>query len=371
MKRSIVIDVVPPKEKYREIINSIKLYRAACRKAYSACSNAEMAGAEIIYDEDDIKIKPNSDKAKQILELAFGVSGKAHLYQLRLWLRDLHPSWLSIVPEAIHREMVSPRWRAEDPEFPKTTRGYLTLNGARAHARFMNVGIYFKNTAYKISAENRCLTFKWDFDIGEVDFKIPKLDGGRYIVWKNLCEKKEGWKLGGIFLSERIVEKKSKIFAVISYECPDPISDLNLENVLTVTVNPNDPENYITASNEDKRFTSEKISILDALNWLDKLDIVREKYKLQLAAVGHNKKHRKVIKNKINNETEKRSNGQKNYNHLWTRRIIQHAIRTKCGTIVLNDLPEEELMNHPWGWYQFKEMLKYKITELKGKLQII
>ena len=368
VKRSVKIDVIPPDNKRREVINSIRLYRAACRKAYTACSNAEMAGAEIIMGDDDIQIKPNSDNAKQILELAFGVTGKAHLYQLRVWIRDLHPTWMSIVPESIHRDIVSPRWRAKDPEFPKATRGYLTLNGARAHASFMRVGIYFKNTVPKISADKRCVSLKWDYDIGEVDFRIPKLDGSRYGIWKSLCEQKEGWKPGGMFLSE----KDNKIFLVLSFECPDPVSEIDVEKVLSVTINEGEPENYITASCENKRFSSERVSILDAVNWLDRLNIIREKYQKQLAAAKTGRKHNggyKIVASKLNTQSEKRSNGQKSFNHLWTRRIIQHAIRTKCGTIVLSGLPEKELSGHPWGWYQFKEMLKYKITELGGKLQ--
>jgi len=369
VKRSTKIDIIPPADKRQEIINSIRLYRAACRKAYSACSNAEMAGAEIICNDNDIKIKPNNESAKQILELAFGVTGKAHLYQVRIWIRDLHPTWMSIVPESIHRDIVSPRWRAKDPEFPKATRGYLTLNGARAHASFMRVGIYFKNTVPKIRADRRCISLKWDYDIGEVDFNIPKLDGSRYGIWKNLCEQKEGWKPGGMFLSE----KDGKLFLVLSFECPDPIADIDKEKTLTVTINKEEPENYITSSCENKRFTSDKISVLDAVNWLDKLNIVREKYLKQLAAAGINKrrnKHHKIVAKKMETQSTKRTNGQKSFNHLWTRRIIQHAVRTKCGTIVLSGLPEKEMLGHPWGWYQFREMLKYKITELNGKLQI-
>jgi len=365
VKRSVKIDVIPPDNKRREVINSIRLYRAACRKAYTACSNAEMAGAEIIMGDDDIQIKPNSENAKQILELAFGVTGKAHLYQLRVWIRDLHPTWMSIVPESIHRDIVSPRWRAKDPEFPKATRGYLTLNGARAHASFMRVGIYFKNTVPKISADKRCVSLKWDYDIGEVDFRIPKLDGSRYGIWKNLCEEREGWKPGGMFLSE----KDNKIFLVLSFECPDPVSEIDVERVLSVTINEGEPENYITASCENKRFSAEKISVLDATTWLSSLDIVRQKYEKQLAATCRHKQSKRAVIKKMENLSSKRTNGQKTFNHIWTRRIVSHAVRTKCGTIIVSGLPERELCRHPWGWYQFKEMLKYKITELGGKFK--
>jgi hypothetical protein len=364
MKRNVVIDVFVADELKKPVLQQIRLYRATCRKAYSACAMAEMAGAEITVDKEaqDVKIIPNGDQAKSILESAFGVTGKAHLYQLRKWLLELHPTWLSIVPESIFRDIVGPRWRSKDPEFPKATRGYLTLAGAREMAQFNRVGIAFKNTVPTLN--ERSFTCKWDFELGPVEFKIGKLDGSRWYTWRMIQSGAEGWKLGAIYVGER----DGKLRAVIGYTCPDKEKAVDEEKEMRVEFGPT-PENGILCSVDDSRFSGEVISVCAAMAWLKELEAIRADYLRRLGSYHKRRSRRQwnAVKEKLNRLADRRSNGEESHNHLWTRRIVEHAIRCSAGRIVVVDQPEKEWFGQFWGWYQFKQMLKYKIGEVGGK----
>lgn len=374
MKRSVRIDIYPDKENRFVVINAIRLYRAACRKAYAACSLSEMAGSEISVkamkspNTDDpvqqqLVIKP-TPRAKKILSLAYEIHGKAHLYELRGWIRELHPSWLSFIPESIHRDMVSPRWRAKDPEFPQASRGFLTLNGARAVARFVNVGIYFKNTVFKLDPDARKIVLKWDRDLGPIEFKIGKLDLGRYNLWRNICAGKSGWKAGGIYLTER----DGKIFLIVSYECPDPKKSLLKRQVLTVKFT-GDIKNYITISSSSESY-ARKISCADAVALMEKFAATKARFENQLSAAGVCRRHRKIVSVKVRNLSLRRVNAEKDFNHVWSRAIINRAIRDRCATIIMVNRPEREFVpSIPWSWNQFETFLNYKISEIGGQLK--
>jgi hypothetical protein len=380
VKRNVVLDIMVDDNLRQPVIQQIRLYRAACRKAFAACAMAEMAGAEIITDTEngDIKIVPGkADESKKILEAAFGVTGKAHLYQLRKWLLELHPSWLSIVPESIFRDIVSPRWRAKDPEFPKATRGYLTLNGAREMSQFNHIGIAVKNTIPKLN--ERSFTIKWDYEIGPVEFRLGKLDASRWHTWRMIQSGCEGWKLGTIYVGER----DGKLRAVIGYTCPDKEKKVDPAKEMRVEFGTSE-ENAIVCSG-DGRFTGEVINVAAAVAWLKELEAIRADYLRRLGShhkwewlkAGENKHNQypsrkwTAIKEKLNRLADRRKNGERTYNHLWTKRIVDHAIRLGAGKLVVVDIPDKEFFGQFWGWYQFKQQLKYKIEEVGGTVSFI
>lgn len=365
LKRSTRFDVMVSEENRKKIIESIRLYRAACRKAFSACAVAEMAGASIIEDKNGITIKPNSSSSKKILEETFDIHGKkAHLYELRTWIRSLHPSWLSIVPEAIHRT-VSSRWRSPDPEFPKAKKGWLVLNGARKFGGFMHAGIEIKNTIPKL--ENRHIAFKWDSEIGEVQFKLARLDGSRHSIWRNLRDHTEGWKLGTMFLNER----DGKIFITTSYTCPSKEIELDSDKTLEIVFS-EDPSNFITMKGSGN-LQGDCISAEETIGLLHQLKIKAGKWEARRRAIGNprrawgDKKAWKATQKVVGNVSNNRKNVEKDRNHLWTRRIVERAKSWSCGRIVLGNVPDT-LFGEPWGWYQFKSFLEYKITEIGGVL---
>ena len=80
----------------------------------------------------------------------------------------------------------------------------------------------------------------------------------------------------------------------------------------------------------------------------------------------------RALKIKLNRISDQRSNGEKYRNHLWTRRIIEQAVRCEAGNLVMVNTPtDSQLFGHPWGWHQFKTFLEYKAKELGIKVQYI
>jgi hypothetical protein len=370
MKRSIKIDVIPPKELRQKIVTSIREYRAVARKMYSACAMAEMAGAEITRKDDDIKIKPDNDKARAILNAVFDNYEKGyHLYQLRTFvLKELQPTWKSFVWDAVRRDVAS-RWSAPDTEFPKAKRGYLTIQGARAIAKFNRIGIGMPRATARPKLHEHKMELGWDHEIGAVEFTIAKLDSARYYVWKSLRDGDEGWKLGTIYLNE----DDGMVFLTVSFERPDIVKNIDTEKILNVEFVP-EIENFICIYT-DTRNEADKLSFSAALSHLDKMKLLGEKYLNQRKSCGSekpkhwgNKKAIRSIQKKSLNLRERRTNYCQTWNHLFTRRIVENAIRHNAGSIKVLNLPEREWFGHPWGAYQFKQFLKYKIEELGGKL---
>jgi hypothetical protein len=376
LNRSLKIDLALPEQSkhlYKPILNSIRKYRATARKLFTACAMAEMAGASIVLEknkkgEDDIKIKPDNEASKLILANSFGMDGKAHLYQLRSFVREeLAPEWHSFVWDSL-RQDVSSRWTSPDPEFSKAKRGWLVTQGARALARFMHIGIGFPIATGRPKMDSHKLSLKWDETIGAVDFIIPRLDGSSYYVWKCIRDGEEGWKPGTVYLNER----DGKLFAVLSYSCPLKKADIDLKKELTVEFT-EDRNTFITIHGSEA-FSGDVLSAEEAIGWLSELLQISEGYKVRISAAGNphkkwgdRKAHEALVK-RLNNVTERRTNGQKTRNHLWTRRIVENAIRTGCGTVVVINFPEREFFGHPWSWFQFETFLNYKMTEIGGKL---
>lgn len=365
MNRSVVLPLIVDGDKKIEVRNSIDLFRAACRKAYSACALAEMAGAEIMVENEAVKVKPSTTRAKKLLEEVYNIKGKkAHLHELRKWLRELHPSWKSIVPESVHIA-VSERWRAPDPEFPKAKRGYLTLNGARAFANFRRRGITLKHKVPKL--EPHGFRAKWDFEIGEVKFRFAKMDSSRHYIWRCLYGKVEGWKCGTIYLKH----DDGKLSAVVTYTCPDPPKELDPTKTLYIECS-RDPQNLITAHTDD-RWSGEIINGTGVLAWLSEKEKVYQRYVSQLASfdMRQAKKQRKGLKKRINVHTCRRKDYEQTSNHTWTRRLAEIAKRKQAGNVVVLNLPEKTLGEYPWAWAQFKKFLNYKIGDIGGTVKYV
>jgi len=324
------------------------------------------ASGNIITKKGKYEIKPNKKVAMKCQELMFqGKQGsKSQTYSLREFvLNELAPTWRSFVWDSVHRDVES-KMKAPDPEFgKKARRGWLTIQGARNFPKFNKIGIGCPPATAHPFLNNKDVELLWDNGIGPVSFHLCKLDGGRYSIWNRIRDKADGWGVKTVY----ITEKDNKLYLNISYERPDPITAIDVNKVMIVRVNPGQINNYITASCDEERFYAEKIDITDALNFLDKIDIVQNRYKVQKNSIKWRRTMGRIVQQKISHQTLKRKNGQTVYNHIWTRRIVNHAIRTRCGIIDF-EVPELTMEGRPWGWYQFKTFLDYKMNEIGGIL---
>lgn len=359
--RSTRFDLVVPDDKYKEVINSIRLYRAICRKTFSACAMAEMAGASIEVMDSSITLSPNKEAARNILKTVFNTDDRGnHLYQLRDFiLNEEAPSWMSFVWDSMRKD-VSSLWYAKDPKI-KASRGWLLMQGARGVGIFQRRGIGFPSQQNS-KLEQHKLTLKWDHVIGPVEFGLKKLDGGRYHVWKGLRDTLPGWVLGTSYLSE----DNGKIFVIISHECPITKKILDPANALEITFT-EDRGNFITMKGPGN-FDGEFISAEEVTGILEQIKIRKDRWESRRQAIGNprrawgSKKIWRATQEVINRNTDHRENVIQTRNHLWTRRIVDTAVRWNCGAIKINPVPEG-MFGEPWKWSQFKLFLAYKAKD--------
>lgn len=381
--RNVMLDAyVADRDVRDKVLWHIRLFRFVCRKVYSACAVAEMAGATFQENKKGyVEVVPNSKEVDQMIRDVFkGDNGKSKkpFYGIRQFARSFCETWMGIVGEAIQYNIVAPKWTSRDPEFPKARNGFMVTNGARPFARFQRIGIPIKNTSVKIG--DRSLTMKWDFELGPVEFKIGKMDGSRHFKWKNI--ESGNWKIGFVYIKEvddrdeNTGKKRGrKISLLVSYTAPKEEFDIDPEKTMTVSFG-DAPEMFINCSGQ-KSFEGDYISVLEAVNGVSSLRKIGEKYEACRASAGNprrvwgSKKIYKGVQKKISNLTKRRSNYVKDRNHLWTRRIVSNSLRWQCGKVVVVNCPKEELFGQPWGWFMFKSFLEYKLKEIGAKVEFV
>jgi len=364
VNRSVCVDVFVPDESRQRIIASIRQYRAVCRQMYSACAMAKMASAALQFNDDDFRVVPLAGSEQELLTATFGRNP-----QRTLTKNDLLPTALSFVWDSARRDVQS-RWTAKDPEFTKATRGWLTLNGARCFARFNRIGIGCPAATARPVIANHSVSIKWDHEIGDVQFKLGRLDSNRFYIYKQISEHAAGWKLGTVYINER----DGRIVLQISFERPDKCANVSDSRQLCVSFS-DDPEKFMLLSGPDGAASSDTISATEAIAWIDELKRIRDKFELRRAAAGNPRRpwgsstQWRGIQNRLSNNTERRMNGVSCRNHLWTRRIACRAESWRCGIIAVKNVPEA-LFNRPWNWSQFRAFLEYKITEIGGRIVV-
>jgi len=371
IKRNVRIDINLDGDLYKQVRDQINLYRAVCRKVYSACAIAEMAGSKFEFDEKgSLKVVPSSKEVDQMIRSVFGGTGGkgGAFYGIRQFARSFHPSWKGIMGESIQYSVVGPKWTAKDAEKKRATHGFLVLNGARNFAQFNRIGIPIKNTEVKFG--DRSLIMKWDFKIGPVEFRIAKMDASRHYKWRNI--QNGAWKLGTVYIN---VDSDGKLFLLVSYT--QPIEDRQLDSEKTMMVSfSDDPELFINCSGQ-KSFEGDVISVFEAINGLSSILSTAQKYEKCGVSAGNPRKvwgSKKIysgVTKKMRKLSRRRSNYVQYRNHLWTRRITDNAQRWNCGKVVVVNCPSGEMFEHPWQWYQFRQFLEYKLGEIGSSVSFV
>jgi hypothetical protein len=362
LRRSVTIDLIPPDDRYKDVINHIRQYRATAKQCYAILLMAQTAGADLNFSKDGtFSLKPNSKRSKKLMELAFDKAGKALAYELREYvLQHLIQGFHSFVWDSIRRD-ITQVWVSKDQEFNNASRGWLALQGARGIAQFNHRGIGFPNTlVHNLDAHRLSLT--WHHDIGPVEFKVPRLDCRKYNIWRALRDGDEGWKVGTLYLNER----DGLIRAVVSYCKPAELKNLNTNYVCAITT---DCESNDTLFKIIGPQGSDTIDNYEVISWLKMMKARRENLEARRASCGNPKRpwgHRHgwlASQDVLSRLTMKREKGVADRNHAWSRRIISRAVSWNCGTLEIGKLPEL-MYGCPWKWQQFSEFLKYKAEEI-------
>jgi hypothetical protein len=361
--RSLKLDLIPPEEQRHVVLDSIRRYRAICRQCYAVLLLSQAAGAKVEEHPKGLRLKPDNDKSKQLLALATGKEGKALAYELRDYvLREQWPTVLSFVWDSIRRD-VTTVWSSGDPEYPQAARGYLALQGARGVAQFQRRGIGFPLATGRPKLNGHTVTLKWDHDVGAICFSVPRLDGGRYAVWRALRDKEEGWSIGTIYLSER----DRLIFATVTYSRPPSLADVDPKRILRLAFG-EEMESFLGLAGPHGAPTYDSISGAAALAWLQRSLRRRQDFEERRQAAGSprqpwgNRRDYGLNTERLQRLTLLRQRRISDWNHAWTRRIVSRAVSWRCGTIRVGKEPED-FFGQPWNWTGFFQDLEYKSCE--------
>ncbi len=384
VQRSLKLDLVAPEDKRHAVIASIRRYRHACRQLFAVVGLGQLAAARLTErdgpdGELDLRFEAQSDQAKIALAAAIAaakidkgekVRGEGQAYQVRIgsgfayelrdyFLRELYPSALSFVWDSARRD-VTTAWTARDPQFPKAGRGWLALQGARGLASFMRRGIGMPRASARPKLVGHQLILKWDRDLESVAFRVGKLDGSRYVIWKRLRDYAEGWKLGTLYLTEN----RGRIAAVLTYEAPGEKAGFQ-EGTFCDVLMTDEGEQLFYLKSTAGRFSFDEIDAAAVLGFLAQHQAKKIAIEQRIAAAGNPRRpwgHRRGWRHDQEVRaglTRLRMLTFRDYLHAWSRRIVTRATDWLCQGIRLAPLPLQ-LRGHDWPRTEFLSILKYK-----------
>lgn len=358
-------------EHWLDVLRSIRRYRACCREVFAVAMLAETAGADVEDREDgDFRITPRHDRSKAVLAALMEKDGKAHLYQVRQYVREvLFPTSRSFVWDSIRRE-VSARLRSKDPQHRNATREWLGLQGARAFARFNRIGIAFpqssdpkKKFASQAKVDGHRITLTWDAILGPVHFHLLTMDPGRWRTWQRVID--GAYDIGTIYLNEH----KGRVKLTVTYQKPTRSEEVYREHVASLKVAGNDL--VIAGAVEDT------VSMDHAIGALERFRARKQNLEARRASCGNSRapwgfrQGWRMDQDVLSAVTFRRSNYVKDQNHAWTRRIASRLLKSHCGTVEVRIPNKLEIAGHSWNWSQFKMFLEYKVGEIGGNVIVV
>lgn len=398
LSRSLVIPLNPESEEVLKITRAaIERQRAALRFMYSALATAEMTGASITETKDgDIRLKPNGPRGAMALTLAFSPSrevtavkgkrgdgvlssitvGAVPAYGLKDWFGQYWPSARSFVFDSARLDICH-AWKAKDPEIPKTTRGWLTMQGARRLAQFMRRGIGFPSgTSPALRLGDHTVSAIWDAEIGPVNYTFGTLEPRQFAVVRKLLDPDSGYKVGTCYLN---MDDKRDLRVIVTYNLPASFKDLDPGRVCCVSLDtePAKFEDWAWVVHRENELPDPNglMGFANLSSLLKQLEVRQAAIKERRRNCGNPKRpwgHKKgwlANKNVGARATNQRTGVVTDFNHVWTRRFVDRAVSWRCGTLELRgNCYAEKIGPYPWNWFQFKTMLQYKCQEVGIKL---
>lgn len=361
-------------ENYPKVIEAIRRYRWVCRHIAAIACTVEAACSEAVTSEDGfLKINMGHEESKKILAHIFKKQGKAYIYELRDYVKTLLPEWKSCMVDGVLRNVAS-ALMAKDAEKNNARRNFLVTVGMRTAPGFRFSEMPIPNKDASISTEKNGVRLKWNFDVDKVEFRWlgarkksggRKLDPGRSYTWHKLSTKE--WKMGSVYLNER----DGKLKVRVTYHEPERQSVVDESRVLEVAYDPDNKDKFLSIKlvKGGKTLLDDikhrELSALAALDRIDDLETRARSTLYKRSACGSKvggsglKSAARHYDGRRERITKQRTNVVKNWNHLWSSRIILLCKNNRAGSLVVSGLPAK-LFERPWQWFQFKEFVKYK-----------
>lgn len=376
VNRSLRLPLIVDDPTYRIVRAGVKQYRAAIARCASLTGDVMMVSATLEKTEDNFLVKPNNEKAKQVLQLVMGSPGKLNFYELRRYVLDqLCPNWMSTTWDSLRRDLDA-AWKAKDPEFQKVDRRFLFHQGTRRPPNFVKRGITFQrasNTArLGAGAETNphrgaVIQFRWDKEIGPIETLVARTSPQN---WQIFCQLRDDpteghYQLGACTLN---LDDDGRPFTTVSYSVP--VRDLLLDPDRICIAKFGGEENVLTVSGPVVGHT-EAIGSANAKQFLCYMLERKKALGDSQGACGSPTRsygHRKAWKDTqvmIARLTNERATGVTQRNHAWARRIVSLAQKWGCGSVRVEIPGNSKLYGFDWNISQFKEFVKYKADELK------
>jgi hypothetical protein len=317
---------------------------------------------------------PDRPEAKKILEDLFEIREKAALfYEMRSYiLRVLAPNWKSATWDSA-RLVTERTYKGVDPEFG-VTRSWAILQGVRNLGRMASVPLVINHRCFKV--DKHSITFGWDHDIGEVEFKVMHLDGARWALWNSFATGK--LEVKEVQLNTVKTEDGPKLVLRIAYKKESKVFEKIAERSIEVNF---DDTGIMVYMRDGKEVPAAGLPLDDvrkvflsyaaALASIDELKIQDEKLLALVRACGSFGECRrgegvpqtaKAYQRRRNKLAQLRDKRVKDWNHRWSLKILSTAEAWKCGKIVVFG-PPEKVCGRPWQWFNFKFNLDYKAQE--------
>lgn len=366
----------------RDLLNGLNQYRHVCRQLLSRCALAQAAGATVSIKKGYLQVKcPPKKTAEQLLALATGGKTSNNLmYPCREQVKEMAPTWASYLHDQVLAD-VKTLWTGKDPHIP-TSYGSLFLNSERRLKQLTSLPITLHRTKAKIKFENHRVAFEWDKAIGPVEWKVRRLDGGRYGRWRAICEGKLEHR------SLKVRAKRSRefgwrVFLDIPFVSDVKPKKLNPKRV--AELNFLDTGDMVLTLRQGHRSSKgipvddvrkEAISVAAAIAGVDQKKIQDERLLMLLRACGRrgecrrgegNSKAARSYSRRREGLSISRAKQVKSWNHAWSKRVVARLVNWDCGGLIVFDVPAT-LNARPWQWHQFQESLKYKCEDAGVKL---
>lgn len=163
-------------------------------------------------------------------------------------------------------------------------------------------------------------------------------------------------------------DRKNRYYLAVVYQfTPEVKEELNKDNIMGIDIGVAVPA-YLAVSNDGyyRKPVGDAREIRDFQNQMEsrKRALQRSRKWAGDGSVGHGTKTRIKPLEKLSGKIARY---KEHKNHVWSRYIIEEAIKNDCGTIQMEDLTGIAY-NSPflktWTYYQFQEMITYKAKEV-------
>ncbi|WP_342537602.1 transposase [Sporosarcina sp. FSL K6-1540] len=164
------------------------------------------------------------------------------------------------------------------------------------------------------------------------------------------------------------MDRKNRFFLAVVYQFTPEVKDgLNKDNIIGIDIGVAVPA-YLAVSNDGyyRQPVGDAKEIRNFQNQMEsrKRALQRSRKWAGDGSVGHGTKTRIKPLEKLSGKIARY---KEHKNHVWSRYIIEEAVKNDCGTIQMEDLTGiavDSPFLKTWSYYQLQEMITYKAKEI-------